>query len=133
MRCSTVAAFLPTCPAYWLNWAGEPGWKIGPAGTVSTGSGPALSAGASDEAMPPYVMMTIWALFDNGDKIIEIALHQADEIGVIYELETIFLDEFDVLRDHPDFPQFLSAIGLTDYWNSVGCAWQTQQLVCDVE
>ncbi len=88
---------------------------------------------SSDEAMPPYVMMTIWALFDNGDKIIEIALQQAREVGVIYELETIFLDEFDVLRDHPDFPQFLSAIGLTDYWNSVGCIWQTQQLVCHAE
>ena len=88
---------------------------------------------SADDAIPPYIMMTIWALFDNGDKIIEIALQQANEVGVIYELEAIFLNEFDVLRDHQDFPQFLHAIGLTDYWNSVGCAWQTKQLVCDVD
>ena len=86
-----------------------------------------------DDAIPPYILMAIWALFDNGDKIIEIALQQANEVGVIYELETIYLNEFAVLRDHQDFPQFLRAIGLTDYWNSIGCAWQTKQLVCDID
>ncbi|MCH8248651.1 MAG: winged helix-turn-helix domain-containing protein [Proteobacteria bacterium] len=86
---------------------------------------------SADEAMPAYIMMTLWALFDNGDKIMEIALQQAAEVGAIYELETIFLDEFDVLREHEKFPQLLQALGLTDYWSSIGCRWQEDLVSCD--
>ena len=84
-----------------------------------------------DKAMPAYIMMTLWALFDNGDKVMEIALQQAAEFGAIYEQETIFLDEFDVLREHDQFPQLLQALGLTDYWSSIGCRWHEDQVVCD--
>jgi hypothetical protein len=76
-------------------------------------------------------MMTLWALFDNGDKVMEIALQQAAEFGAIYEQETIFLDEFDILREHDQFPQLLQALGLTDYWSSIGCRWHEDQVVCD--
>ena len=74
--------------------------------------------------------MTLWALFEQGDRIMEIARVEA-QTGNIYELEVIYLAEFKVLREHEQFPELIQALGLTDYWNSIGCRWSNDQLLCD--
>ncbi|MCH7822506.1 MAG: winged helix-turn-helix domain-containing protein [Proteobacteria bacterium] len=91
---------------------------------------------SADKLLPAYVTMTLWALYadlidDSGDRIMEIALREAAEEGHIYELEIIFVDEFRELREHDQFPQLLQALGLSDYWSSIGCRWHEDQVLCD--
>ena len=91
---------------------------------------------SADKILPAYVTMTLWALFadridDSSDRIMEIALQEVAEQGHIYELEIIFVDEFRELREHEQFPQLLQALGLSDYWSSIGCRWYADQVLCD--
>ena len=80
----------------------------------------------------PYITMTVWALFGQADRVMEIAMQAAEsEAGTLYELEIIYLDEFRALREHDRFPELLQALGLTDYWNSIGCRWSNDQVHCD--
>jgi len=80
----------------------------------------------------PYITMTVWALFEQADRVMEIAMQVAEsEPGTLYELEIIYLDEFKVLREHEEFSELLQALGLTDYWNSIGCKWSDDQVLCD--
>ena len=51
--------------------------------------------------------------------------------GEFYEIEIIYLDEFKVLREHEEFPELLQALGLTDYWSSIGCRWNNDHVLCD--
>lgn len=46
-----------------------------------------IDAISADKTVPPYITMTLWPMFGNGDKIMEITLQQAAEVGAIYELE----------------------------------------------
>ena len=80
----------------------------------------------------PYITMTTWALFEQADRVMEIAMQVAEsEPGTLYELEIIYLDEFKMLREHEKFPELLQALGLTDYWNSIGCGWSNDHVLCD--
>ncbi len=85
--------------------------------------------------VPPYITMTVLALFEQGDRVMEFALNIANS-GTLYEsdsaqVEIIYLDEFKVLRDHEQFPELLRTLGLTDYWASIGCQWSNDQVLCD--
>ncbi len=83
-------------------------------------------------SVPPYVTMMLWALFERGDRVMEIAQQVASsKSDMLYEIEIIYLDEFRVLREHNDFPALLQALGLTEYWDSIGCQWSNDQLLCD--
>jgi DNA-binding winged helix-turn-helix (wHTH) protein/TolB-like protein/Tfp pilus assembly protein PilF len=81
---------------------------------------------------PPYITMTLWALFEQADRLMEVARQVTDsETGTLYEIEIIYLDEFKLLREHDDFPELLEALGLTDYWTSIGCRWSNDRVLCD--
>ncbi len=80
--------------------------------------------------VPPYITMTLWAVFEQADRLIDVTM-QVAESGTLFELEVIYLDEFKVLREHEEFPELLEALGLTEYWNSIGCRWSDDQVLCD--
>ncbi len=83
------------------------------------------------DGVSPFITMTVWALFGQADRVMEIAMQVAQsEPGSLYELEIIYLDEFKALREHENFPALLQALGLTDYWNSIGCRWNNDQVLC---
>jgi hypothetical protein len=83
------------------------------------------------DGVSPFITMTVWALFGQADRVMEIAMQVAEsEPGSLYELEIIYLDEFKALREHENFPALLQALGLTDYWNSIGCRWSNDQVLC---
>ncbi len=84
----------------------------------------------ADHVLAPYVTMALWAMFEQADRVMEVAMQLA-ESGTLYEMEIIYLDEFKVLREHEDFPELLQSLGLTDYWNSIGCRWSNDQVLCD--
>jgi len=48
----------------------------------------------------------------------------------LYELELIFTEEFRAFRQHREFEDFVTAVGLTEYWSSAGCGWLDDELRC---
>ena len=87
-----------------------------------------------DDDIAPYISMIVWALFGEADKVMAIAMQVADS-GKLYEhdsaqIEIMYLDELKLLRDHKDYPMLLRKLGLTDYWNSIGCEWANDQVTC---
>jgi len=87
------------------------------------------------EGTAPYITMIIWALFNQADRVMDVAMQLA-ESGRLYEhesaqVEIIYLDELKVLRAHEEFPTLLQKLGLTDYWASIGCRWAGDQVRCD--
>ena len=91
----------------------------------------AINAVAADNSVPPYIPITLWMLLGETDQAMATALQHASKNGAIYELEIIYLDEFAEFRQHAHFQELLSMLGLTDYWQSIGCRWQADEVVCD--
>lgn len=81
-------------------------------------------------ALPENVEMTLWQLFGEVGKAMSVA-RRLERQGGLFELEIIFIDEFRTLRQHPDFPGFVDAIGLKDYWASAGCIWSNDRVECN--
>ncbi len=83
----------------------------------------------------PYVTMIIWALFDQADRVMDVAMRLV-ESGKLYkhesaQVEIIYLDELKLLREHEDFSKLLQKLGLTDFWAGIGCRWTDDQLLCE--
>ena len=90
----------------------------------------AISAAAKSGALQKNIELTLWALLGQGDKAMA-AAWDLQESGEFYEIEIIYLDEFKVLREHEEFPALLQALGLTNYWSSIGCRWNNDHVLCD--
>jgi hypothetical protein len=69
-------------------------------------------------------------LLGEGDKAME-AAWALEASGDYFEVEIFYLDEFRVLREHEQFPELLEALDLTEYWDSIGCHWGGEQVVCN--
>ena len=91
-----------------------------------------ISAAAANGVIPTNIELTLWALLGQGDKAMQ-AAWALKESGEYFEVEIIFLDEFSVLREHEEFAEFLQSLGLTDYWDSIGCQWDGSRVICDQE
>ena len=91
-----------------------------------------ISAAAASGALPPNIELALWALLGQGDKAMQ-AAWILKRSGDYFEVEIIFLDEFRVLREHEDFPKLLESLGLTAYWDSIGCHWDGSRVNCDGE
>ena len=90
----------------------------------------AISAAAKSGALQKNIELTLWALLGQRDKAMA-AARDLQESGEFYEIEIIYLDEFKVLREHEEFPELLQALGLTNYWSSIGCRWNNDHVLCD--
>ncbi len=88
-----------------------------------------ISAAAASGSLPPNIELTLWAYLEQSDKAME-AAWALQKSGKYFEVEIIYLDEFRVLREHEEFPELLQALGLTDYWASIGCRWTGDQVLC---
>jgi DNA-binding winged helix-turn-helix (wHTH) protein/TolB-like protein/Tfp pilus assembly protein PilF len=80
-------------------------------------------------ALPENVEMTLWQLFGEVGPAMTVA-RRLEDAGGLFELEIIFIDEFESFRQHPDFAEFIDAIGLTDYWSKAGCFWANDRVDC---
>ena len=81
-------------------------------------------------ALPENVEMTLWQLFGEVDPAMTVA-RRLERTGGLFELEIIFIDEFATFRQHPDFTDFIEAIGLTEYWSNAGCLWVNDRVECN--
>lgn len=80
-------------------------------------------------ALPENVEMTLWQLFGEVGPAMTVA-RRLEQTGGLFELEIIFIDEFATFRQHPEFPEFIRAIGLTEYWLNAGCIWANDRVEC---
>ena len=85
---------------------------------------------AARNVIPPTALVTFWVLSGQADRAMEMAWKLVDDPSY-FDIELIYLDEFRILRQHEDFPRFLDSIGLTEYWQSVGCNWDNDSVNCD--
>jgi DNA-binding winged helix-turn-helix (wHTH) protein/TolB-like protein/Tfp pilus assembly protein PilF len=74
--------------------------------------------------------ISLWVLLGDADRAMEVARRMEDS-GEIFEAELMFIPQFSILREHPDFPSLLDSIGLTEYWSDNGCEWQSDHVVCE--
>lgn len=91
----------------------------------------AISGGASSGNLPKNIELTLWALLGQGDLAMQAAWEFLRESGGYFEVEIFYLDEFRVVREHEEFPDLLDALGLTEYWQSIGCRWDGDRVFCD--
>ena len=98
------------------------------AGLVDTVA--SISAAAASGDLPPNIELTLWVLLGQGDQAME-AAWALQKSGEYFEVEIFYLEEFRVLRQHEEFPELLEALGLTSYWDSIGCHWSGEQVVCE--
>ena len=89
----------------------------------------ALERISSMHVLPANVEMPFWVLLGETERALAIARRLETEVG-LYELELIFLDEFRAMRGHPQFVEFVEAIGLGEYWASAGCSWTNDRVRC---
>lgn len=88
-----------------------------------------VAAAASGE-LPANIELALWALLGQGDRAMAVAWSFLKGSREYLEVEIFYLDEFRVLREHEEFPDLLDALGLTDYWDSIGCHWDGQRVAC---
>jgi tetratricopeptide (TPR) repeat protein len=86
---------------------------------------------AADERTPRYIPMILWALLDDADSAMQVAL-TIENPGQGFESEVVFIHELQNVRAHEDFPLLLSHLGLDDYSDAVGCKWVDGDAVCSV-
>jgi len=89
-----------------------------------------LQEQAARGGMRNNALITFWVLAGQADRAMEMAWNLVDDAS-FFEMELIFLDEFSILRQHADFPRLLDELGLADYWDSVGCRWENDAVVCN--
>ncbi len=80
-------------------------------------------------AMPDNVAITLWVLLGNADRAMSIARHFEGGVSQ-FEVEIIYIEEFREFRQHPQFMDFVTSIGLTEYWDSAGCTWADDKITC---
>jgi hypothetical protein len=68
-------------------------------------------------------------LLGETDRAMAVA-RRLEETPGLFELELLFIDEFKPLREHAQFPAFVTAIGLSEYWDNAGCTWSPESVVC---
>ena len=91
----------------------------------------ALEEYSAPNALPDNTaLVMMWVLAGKIDRAMEMAWKLVDDPNY-FEIELIYLDEFQILRQHEDFPRLLDQLGLTDYWQSAGCRWENDEVTCN--
>lgn len=84
----------------------------------------------SDEDVSARVQLVAWALLEQLDKVGEVAGRLEQDIGA-FETELLFIAELEGFRRLPQFQRLLEAIGISDYWEQIGCRWSEAGVRCD--
>ena len=83
-----------------------------------------IAAGA-----PNYIALGTLALFDQPERLMEVALAVARS-DIVSDIAVLFLSEASELHRHEAFPKLLDELGLTEYWAGIGCHWEVSRVVC---
>ncbi|MEJ2128442.1 MAG: winged helix-turn-helix domain-containing protein [Woeseiaceae bacterium] len=122
-----------------LNLAGEPDWWVDAVVEgIADPDDPAKRTAAlaiidnmsSVPEVPVHVPIVLLNLLAEEERMMQIAIRRADNAGVIKNSELLFTNDFTRFRQSEGFPVLLQKIGLSEYWSSVGCAWENDKVRC---
>lgn len=86
---------------------------------------------AAQEVIPDVVLI-VRTLLDDLDGAMDIARLLESE-GEAFSIEMIFIPDIAPLRKHPDFVPLLGRLGITAYWNELGCTWDGDRVHCPTD
>ena len=86
---------------------------------------------AADQ-LPTQVSFVARAMLGDVDGAMRIA-RQLEKPGEIFEMDLLFIPELRAFRQHPEFMPLLDRLGVTDYWQSEGCTWMDDRVVCTAD
>jgi DNA-binding winged helix-turn-helix (wHTH) protein/TolB-like protein/Tfp pilus assembly protein PilF len=88
-----------------------------------------LDETAANGPINPQVESTVRVLLGDIDGALRVA-RTLVKPGEIYETEFLFLHEFKPLWERPEFLELMATLGITDYWQQVGCKWSNFSVNC---
>ena len=77
----------------------------------------------------PDIVLIVRTLLGDLDGAMEIA-RLLDSEGEAFSTEMIFIPELGPLRGHPDYMPLLERLGILEYWDYLGCAWDGNRVRC---
>lgn len=89
----------------------------------------ALDRAADDGTINPQFELTLRMVLGDVDGAAAVAQRLAHP-GTTYELDLLFLPELEPLRRRPEFVEFMERLGITEYWDTVGCTWSETRVEC---
>ena len=90
----------------------------------------ALDAAVAENGVSRRIEFIARTVLGDIDGAMDVA-RQLEEHGEVFEMDLLFIPEVQPLREHPDFPALLDALGITDYWRARGCTWNGQVVSCE--
>lgn len=88
-----------------------------------------LDTASAAKQIPPLAELTLRVLLGDVDGAMQIA-KLLDNVGEAFEMDLLFAPEMKALRQHPDFMPLLVRLGITRYWDSKGCIWSGDRVIC---
>ena len=89
----------------------------------------ALDRAAAGGQLKPQVEVVTRMLLGDKEGAMRIAKRLL-EPGEAFEMDLLWIPQFEPLRRHPQFAELVAGLGLTDYWASVGCELDDARVVC---
>jgi hypothetical protein len=90
----------------------------------------AMDNAAAERQVAPFIEFVSRALLGDIDGAMGVA-KLLEQPGEIFEMDLLFIPEMRALRQHPDFMPLLARLGIVGYWESVGCEWLNDRVVCE--
>ncbi len=90
----------------------------------------ALDQAAAKDELGLQVEVTVRIILGDVDGALRVARYLV-EPGQAFETELLFLPEFMPLRERPEFLELMQMLGVTDYWDQTGCAWENLTVQCN--
>lgn len=91
----------------------------------------AINRSSARGQVAPVVELTARALLGDVGGAMRIA-ELLEQPGEAFEMDLLFIPELRELRKHPDFMPLMNRLGITRYWRSKGCAWDSDRVKCGV-
>lgn len=88
----------------------------------------ATEASANDQ-INPQIEVTLRMMLGDTDGALKVA-RSLLQPGLSFEMDLLFLPEFSALRERPEFLELMAELGVTEYWDEVGCVWQDLSVYC---
>jgi DNA-binding winged helix-turn-helix (wHTH) protein/TolB-like protein/Tfp pilus assembly protein PilF len=81
------------------------------------------------EPIDPRVEFTVRTMLGDLDGAMRIA-QLLEQPGETFEIELLFIPQLKDFRRHPDFMPLMNRLGITQYWHSRGCVWNSDRVNC---
>lgn len=79
--------------------------------------------------LTPQVEVVARTLLGDLDGAMRIA-NKLTEPGEIFEMDLLWIPQFQALREHPGFLELMRDLGVTEYWDLNGCQFVAANVVC---